>query len=278
MSAKKKEASGETALAERPATDLSTDQVEFLANHEGSGFEHTGANDVLMPRFVVLQDLSPQINPRKPEYVEGAKAGMILNVATGQLAEAIQVLPVFYERRFIEWKPNRGGFVQDHGTDESVMSRVKGQNEQKFDVLDNGNLIVPTATWYVLDLANGGDKAIITMARTQLRPSRAWMSLATSEKLDHPQRGKFTPPLFYRSYKLGTVLRDNGDNEWFVWSAQRDRTVLELADEFPGLMNAAITFKDLLVKGEIKASAESFADHGEEGVDSGAAKGKDGAY
>lgn len=239
-----------------PATN---DTLDALAQFSGSGMETVGAQDVSIPRFKILQDLSPEVNKRKAEYIEGAEPGMILNTATRELHREIEVLPCVYRRHHIEWMPDRGGFVADHGEDDSLLLQTR-LDDRKNNVLPNGNLIVPTGTWYVLSLTDDGQQAVIPMARTQLNPSKSWMNMATSEKINHPTRGKFVPPLFYRAYTLKTVVRDKGENSWFVWSPVRGPTIMELAEQDPQIMQAAISFSELVKAGEIRTDASTFAD------------------
>lgn len=247
-----------TAVAKKPESALPAEMMEQMHGLADKGMEGVGVNDVIMPRLTLLQDLSPQVSSRKPEYVEGAEVGQIFNVATQKFCDEIIVIPCMYKRHHIEWKPDRGGFVADHGEDESIMANTT-RNDMGFDVLPNGNLIVPTGTWYCIDL--DGNQLIIAMSRTQLKSSRQWMSFATEEKIDHPEKGKFTPPLFFRSYKLSSVVRDNGDNSWFVWSVNRDKSIVELTDSgMEKLMEQAIAFNAKLEAGEVSAAAESFGD------------------
>lgn len=248
-------------IANKPEAQLPAEMMDQMHSMADAGMSGVGVNDVIMPRLTLLQDLSPQVSSRKPEYVEGAEVGQIFNVATQEFDDEKSVIPCAYKRHHIEWKPNRGGYVQDHGEDESIMANTT-RNDDGYDVLPNGNLIVPTGTWYCIDLE--GNQLIIPMSRTQLKSSRQWMSYATSEKIEHPTNGKFTPPLFFRSYKLSSVIRDNGDNSWFVWSVQRGKTILELMEAgAAGLMDQAVNFQQLLESGEIKAGAESFGEEGE---------------
>lgn len=250
-------------------TDLTTTAEEhaaLFAEHAGSGMETVGAQDVSIPRFKLLQDLSPEVNKRKPEYIDGAEPGQIVNTATKEVLSAIDVLPVVYRRHNIEWMPDRGGFVADHGDDETLVRSAKKDDKNNL-VLANGNLIVPTATWYVIDLATGL-QGIIAMSRTQMNPSKDWMNMATAEKLDNPNGGgRFTPPLFYRGYNLSSRIRDKNENSWFVWSIGRGQTILELAQRLkqPDLMAQAIKFRDLVTSGEIKVGAETFSDDSNSG-------------
>jgi hypothetical protein len=248
-------------LAPKGSNDISTDAVDFLSQHAGKGMEHVTMADMVMPRVNILQDLSPQLKPNKPEYVEGAKRGQIFNAATRRVADEIHVIPCAYIRHHIEWKPNRGGFVADHGeAGEALLAQCK-RNADNYDVLPNGNLLVPTGTWYCLDLDNAAQQIVIPMSRTQLKPSRQWMSAATSEKIKHPENGEFTPPLWFRSWGLHSVLREDGENDWYVFAFDRGPTIIELDD--PSLIEKARSFQELVSRGEVRADANAFADDGQ---------------
>lgn len=243
---------------------LSTDALEFLAGRAGQGAETVKMADIIMPRVNILQDLSAQVKRNKAEYVEGAVPGLIFNAATRRVSERLNVLPCLYVRHHIEWKPNRGGFVADHGeAGEALMAQTR-RNADNYDVLPNGNLIVPTPTWYCLDLDNGAQQIVIPMPRTQSKASRQWMSMATSERLrrvvDDPST-EFQPPLFFRSYSLGSFLREEEQNDWFVFTVERGQDIFAL--NRPELMPLATKFRDMLVAGEIRADASSFADEGQ---------------
>lgn len=249
--------------------------ADFLAQQAQQSQPKISMNDIIMPRLSILQALSPAVNKRKPEYVEGAEPGKILNVATLELLDSIRVIPAHYIRHHIEWKPNRGGFVADHGEDETIMARVRSRDDKNNDILDNGNIIMPTPTWYCITV--DGRQVVIPMPRTQSRTSRSWMSQATNEQIEHPQHGKFTPPLFFRAWDLATTERDDGENSWFVWTVARGPSIVDTkegSDETllpPGTMEAAIRFRDLLVSGAVKADASHF----EDGQTGGGSRGQD---
>ena len=248
---------GATLNNEQLPAAINADALDFLANRANQGFEGVKMADMVMPRINILQTLSPQLNQRKPEYVPGAKEGQIFNAASGRVMDSIEVLPCHYIRHHLEWKPNRGGLVADHGEAGEALLATCKRDDKNYDVLPNGNLLIPTGTWYCIDLATG-KQIIIPMSRTQLKPSRAWMSMATSETINHPVHGEFTPPLFFRSYVLKSALKSDDQNEWFVFSVERGPTIFEL--DRPELLAKATSFRDMLVSGEIKASADSFAD------------------
>lgn len=245
--------------------NLPANIMDDLHSIAGEGMERVGIDDVIMPRMKLLQDLSPEVKDRRAEYIEGARPGMICNVATRMLYESIGVVPCAYIRHHIEWQPNRGGFVADHGDDPSIMERVTHRDDKHFDILDNGNIIQPTPTWYCINLSEGGDPCVIPMPRTQSKASRQWMSQATSEKLTHPEQGQFTAPLFYRAWDLTPVMTSNDDGEWFIWSVKRGPSILDKGQDGelilpPDTMAKAQAFRKMVTSGEVRASAEHFAD------------------
>lgn len=279
---------GRSALAKTGQTGqhltIADDRNAALFDHAGEGTERVGINDIILPRLKILQALSPEVNRRNPDYIPGAEPGLILNVATRKLYSSILAVPATYMRHHIEWRPNRGGFVRDHGDNEAIMSRVTHRDDKSFDILPGGNLIVPTPTWYVILVAatlpgehpgeDGevlaiGDPAIISMPRTQSKASRQWMAQATSEKLNHPEKGQFQAPLFYRSWRLSTVETSNDQGTWFVFNVTPEASVTDTVDPsnpeaemvLPAdTMHKAIRFRDQVVGGIIRADASHFGD------------------
>lgn len=256
---------GGKSLAPTGAAGLPANLLEDIFAQAGAGMEKVGVDDVIMPRLKILQALSPEVNKRKPEWIEGAEPGMICNVATRKLYSDINVVPAAYIRHHVEWLPNRGGFVADHGDDPAIMDRVTHRDDKKMDILDNGNIIQPTPTWYCILLNEGGDPCVIAMPRTQARASRQWMSQATSEKLNHPVHGQFVAPLFYRGWRLSTTERDDGENSWFVWTVEQGPSIVSTDEGGKTILPAdtmakAQAFRKMVTSGEVRATAEHFAD------------------
>lgn len=254
-----------TALAAASQAGLPAEIMDQFQAVAGLGMEGIQAQDLLMPRLTILQALSPQINPRKPEYIAGAQAGQIVNTATGSVFDEIQVIPCLYQRRNIEWAPNRGGLVHDWGTDDSIVAKCRSvpkENNPKAMKLitPDGNDLVTAGTWYVLNLSEAGTQGFIAMTSSQFRASRAWMTKATAERLIHPLNGPFQPPLFYRSYKLKTAIQSKDNNEWFGWSIERDADIMTIANDNPGIIADAKALIDAVKSGAAVARAEAFGE------------------
>lgn len=194
-----------------------------------TGMEDVTSADVSLPRWSILQGLSPQVNPRKDEYIPGAQIGMIMNTATGLVTESIKVVMAAYQRRNIEWIPRDkpcpipnypqltgGGLYRDYGTDESVLSECALWDKNGSLWTPRGNELVVTGTWYTID-PDTLSTAFIAMGKTQFTPSKKLMAGIRDEKV--MIRGVLQPaPLFYRVWELNTRIKADGENEWFVWN------------------------------------------------------------
>lgn len=194
-----------------------------------TGMEDVTNEDVTLPRYVILQGLSPQVNSRKDEYIEGAKMGMVLNTATGKVMESTNLVMAAYQRRYIEWIPRDkpcpiaslpqvtgGGLYRDYGTDDSILSECLRNEDNGSLWTPRGHELVVTATWYVVDpetLSMG----FMAMGKTQFTSSKKLMAGIRDEKIS-TSAGMRPAPLFYRIWELGTRLREYEGNEWFVWN------------------------------------------------------------
>jgi len=194
-----------------------------------TGMEDISSADVTIPRYVILQGLSPQINPRKDEYVEGAQMGMILNTATGRVHKSIELIFAAYQRRNIEWTPRDkpcpiaglpqltgGGLYRDYGTDDTILGDCLLWEDNNSLWTPRGNELVVTGTWYVIDPSTLS-VGFIAMGKTQFTASKKLLGGIRDEKI-MTSKGILPAPLFYRSWEMGTVIRKNGENEWFVWN------------------------------------------------------------
>ena len=176
--------------------------IALFDDQGATGLENVRKEDLLIPQLKIIQSLSPQVKKNKAEYIEEADIGMICDAGVGDLFEdEVALLPVFFTANYIEWEPNRGGFVQAHGADASILQQTERQevNGRFVNVLENGNEIAEHADWYFLNLTAGNRKSWISMASTQLKASRQLITKITGQKLRREDGTTFTPPIWYRS-------------------------------------------------------------------------------
>lgn len=257
-------AKASTAVAKTEETGIArmTDEdfARMALEDAGAGMERVTSQDLVIPFLAILQTLSPQVDKREPEYVEGAEPGMIYNPATGMLYPAntgILFIPALYMRRHVEWnkREDGGGIVRDWGEDDSRLQECT-RNDRNQDVTPDGTVIVVSGTWYGL-LADTGEQVVIGMSSTQLKKSRQWITSARTLKEPVPgnPNQKFTPPLFYYSYRLTTVPESNDQGKWDGWKVTRDvqTRALPNGDE---LYLAAKAFKKSIEEGAVKLAQE----------------------
>ena len=202
------------------------------------------ARDTAIPYISILQTSSPQVNPSKAEYIESAKAGQLFNTVTQETFDKLEVIPVFYHLKYVEWKPREqgGGFIDSHDADSGIIGQTKRDPMTGKQVLPNGNHIVQTAYHFVLMMSGDGyQNAVISMSSSQLKKSRRWNSLMLSQKIKGPQ-GMFTPPTYAFTYNLSTVSESNDRGSWFGFSIEKGSQVT-----------------DASIYGESKAFAQSAA-------------------
>ena len=217
-----------------------------------SGFGNLDlTRDLAIPYINILQSNSPQLNPSKAEHIEGAKPGQFFNTVTQEVTNEISVVPVFYQLKYVEWKPREqgGGFVEGHDASSGILSQTKRDPMTNKDVLQNGNYIATTAYHYVLVQGADGawSQAVVSMTSTQLKKSRRWNSLMLSQKIKGPS-GMFTPPTYATVYKLTTVSESNDRGSWFGYQIEKVGQV-----DDANLYNEAKAFSTAASRGEVEA-------------------------
>ncbi len=234
------------------STDLMDDILEFAG--EGAAF---GADEMQIPFIRALQALSPQLNKKKPEYIDGAEQGDLFNTVTGQVwkgEEGVTIIPCYQVTKYLEFTPRDmgGGFRGEISPTNPVLQQTTRQGSK--ELLPTGNELVKSDQHYCLVLDGEGSfqPAVIDMKSTQLKVSRRWKTQIAMQKIKHPKTGQMiTPPLFATEWKITTVEESNDQGSWFNPSVEKVGLVGER-----DLMLEAKAFRDSVAAGEAKAVAE----------------------
>lgn len=165
------------AMAKKGTTDLATvpDYLkEELASNEGN--ENIGRDDLLIPRLIQTQALSPQLTPTKPEYIEGLKPGQLFNSITKEpypdptpiCLYAFEKTWVLYQRRSAG-----GGFFGAYRSESDAVEELKQQgNPNDFEVQETA------IHWgFARNSADKWDAVAIHMYSTKLTTSKNLNSL-----------------------------------------------------------------------------------------------------
>jgi hypothetical protein len=235
--------------AELPSADV-LEQFEAKA---GVGFEKVGARDILIPRLAIMQTLSPQLKRNKPQYIEGAKEGDIVDVGVKDIiGDRLHYLLCHYSKVWIEWAPRDTGrgIVRIH-QDDRILAEC-GLNDRNQPITNEGNLVQETAQFFGFNLDREMRASFLPMSSTQLKIARHWMTLATGEKLPRRDGSLYQAPIFYRSFELTTRDTTDGDNDWKLWNVERSLSLPELFPDVPhmkSVMEQCLLMNEQLAKG-----------------------------
>jgi hypothetical protein len=240
------------------ASDISG--FEAFANE---GLESVSAQDLAIPYLRILAQLSPQVNKRDGAYVQGAEAGMIYNTVENVVydgEEGVQVIPCYYRRVLVEWKPREqgGGYVGTYPADDNIGKTTYKDSKGK-DVLPNGNILESTAEFYVLmiDLEGSIKRCLITMTSTQLKKARKWLTQIQTTTGRGKDGNMFVMPMMSHIYKLSTVEERNDKGSWFGWEVGRERVLSLTNPDDNGLFQLAVAFSKSVKSGDVKVKQEN---------------------
>jgi len=225
--ADKKAAEKEVATKAKTAVGGALD----FSSDIGAGMEGADKDSYAIPFLRVLQTNSPQVNEANGAYIEGAKAGMILNTATRQVydgKEGVLLMPCAFQRRFIRWAPRgadqgyKGEYLPDEvkALEDSEMAvRHEGRlyaldelgetpHEKKTDRLSDTR-----SHFCILDDGEGFHEALLALASTQIKKSKQLMSMMSAAKIE-TENGKVTPPTWMNKIRMTTVPESNDEGDW----------------------------------------------------------------
>ena len=165
------------AKAKEEAKTEAQNEYDFMNefSEDVKGYDGLTMDVMAIPFIRVIQALSPQLKKNKPEFIAGAEVGDICNSVSGEVYDQpLKVVVGKFERLFIEWKPNRGGYVAAHNP-EDIENNPKYTVNDKYQLVDPGtmNEFMDTYMYYVLFPDHMEDGiCIISMSSTQLREAR----------------------------------------------------------------------------------------------------------
>jgi hypothetical protein len=173
----------------------------YIKQGQARGNENVSNEDLQLPRIDVLQALSPQINKKKDDYIDGAEVGMMFNTLTGELyPDGVSITPITFVKRHLVWvdrkKDSEGGLRGVFDTPEEAEAFVEAQaDEDKLEVV---------ATAEHLVLLDDGTEVIVSMAKSRMKVSRKFNSLVRLNAGDR----------FSRRYKLVSVDDKSSQGEF----------------------------------------------------------------
>lgn len=243
-------------LAEKEASELSTDVVSF-ESEEGGGFEDADRDSFAIPFLRIVQKLSPQCDETDAQYLEEAKPGMLIDTVSEELFPGdgtVNFIPCHFRRSFLEWKPNRGGFVAEYDVDVGLkMLESCTKNEKGKDITREGNELVDTRTHYVLQVMADGttQRLAMCMSSTQTKKSKQLMTALDKLRRHRSDGGMYRPATFASVFNITTVLEKNDQGNWFGWKLKHLKFLDESVPEEVEMFLAARAFRDAVKGGAV---------------------------
>lgn len=199
-----------------------------MAADAGGGFEDAGKDSYAIPFIQILQKGSPQIDTDHPKHklVPGAKIGSLYNSVTEAVIDGekgLLVLPCHFQQSYIEWADRTFAGSHDVPTGVNMLATCTRDEKKRF-VLPNGNFLVDTRSHYVLVIDDDGSAhpVVISMASTQIKKSKKWMSAMQDVKIKRADGEIFTAPMWAKTYRLTTLAESNDAGTWRGWSIARE--------------------------------------------------------
>lgn len=236
-------------------TALSADLLDDMMLDAGEGAAFS-ADEMQIPFVRLLQALSPQLNKKKAEYIDGASSGDAFNNVTGQYwdgEQGLTVIPCYQTTKYLEFTPREmgGGFRGEINPNNPVLQQTTRSGSK--EILPNGNELVKSDQHFclIVDEDGGFQPAVIDMKSTQLKVSRRWKTQIAMQKVTLPDGRKVTPPVFATMWKLRSVEESNDQGSWSNWAVEKVGTV-----ENRDMLMEAKAFRDSVMAGEVKAAPE----------------------
>lgn len=246
-----------TAVAKAKNTEVSADLMDDIFDNAGDGASYD-SSEMQIPFVRLAQSLSPQLNKKKPEYIDGLSLGDAFNNVTGQFwsgEEGITVVPCYQTTKYLEFTPREqgGGFRGEIAPNDPRLQNTT-RNGGK-ELLPDGNEVVKSDQHFCLIVEEGGmtQPVVVDMKSTQLKVSRRWKTQIAMKKIKHPKDGRLiTPPLYASMWKLRSIEESNDKGDFANWVVEG----IGLVDD-TNVFQEAKAFRESVLAGEVKAQAEN---------------------
>lgn len=247
---------------------ISEEEAALYAEDAGAGLETITMRDKVIPYLKIIQQLSPELNKNKPEYIEDLEIGDFLNSATKQIYKELRLIPVSFIARLVEWKPKRGGFVADHGDiNLEPAKRVLAESHEGKDANGNnvtmskaGNILQEQKTFFCLEISGAfPERAVVSLASTQIKHGKEWATKIDNEliQLPGPDGVRLVkPPIWYRSYTAESQPESNDRGDWMGWKIRSSIKTVDIPEIGKMFYKMSKAFHDDVKAGLVKAEVE----------------------
>lgn len=244
-------------IAAAKNTEVSAELLDAMFEDAGAGASFS-ADEMQIPFIRLLQALSPQLNKKKAEYIEGASAGDAFNNVTAQYwdgEKGLVVLPCYHTIKYLEFTPREmgGGFRGEIPVNSPMLNQTTRSGSK--EILPSGNELVKSMQYFcfVIDEEDRSyQPAVIDFKSTQLKVAKRWNTQINMQKLTSPDGRTVQAPLFGNLWRLRSVEESNDQGSWSNWAVELVGKVSDMS-----LYTEAKNFSKSIEAGEVKAAPEN---------------------
>lgn len=183
----------------------------FATDDTLDGFEEINMDTMSIPFLRVLQKLSPQLNKNKPEYIKDAVEGQFFNTLTKEVyGSSVEIIVLRYSHVYIEWQPDRGGFVSAHTVENAERIAIKkgfGEWETK-----EGNQLQENYVYLLLIVGHEKEGPIVySMFSSGIKTAKELNRLMMTHIMENGLRAK----PYYLVWTLSTEYAENNRGSWY---------------------------------------------------------------
>lgn len=193
---------------------MAEQELDYLAEVAGQGFENMSNNEVAVPRLLIAQALSDVVQNGS------VKVGHFYNSITGEdYGDSIDLIVCHFQKVWVEWKKNNGGYVGTYPI--GGLAGVTGDNFKGLEhTADDGTVNDVIETWnYLVILPDhiGDGYMVFGSTRGNLKYLKGWN---TRMRYLRTPSGK-AAPLFSSIWNL-TTGKDQNKNGNTYYSCNKD--------------------------------------------------------
>lgn len=207
-----------SAVAEKQKTEValpSASSVPDFLRRDGplKGNENVGARDLTIPRIMLLQALSPELDQNEAKFIPGARAGQFCNSLTHELYDVLHISDIYYVK---EWgifvkRTSGGGFRGNAKTEVDAIQKVEELLATKREDLE----VIETGIHFCLLHHEDGrtpEEIALYMTSTKLKVSRNLNSMIRLVPTDR----------WAARWRLVPVQESNAKGKYYNISVSRD--------------------------------------------------------
>lgn len=251
-------------MEEKKDAGLNEAAFEFDRDDTMSGFEQMDSSTKPIAFLRIAQDLTPQHKRERAEYIDGLEVGMYFNTSTRQIVpKPFRCIVLNFEHVYIEWKPNREGFVERHSIENAQRLAVdptkfgkwyrRGTGDGKD--LSTMNILQETYTYAIIVEGHEAEgPMLLSLASGSMKMAKDWNRMMTTHLLSD---GSLAKP-YYLIWSMDTeyVPPKPGKSDYYVPKPTFERvigdrtTYLTVKQERLALPDRSIDYAQLEGPGE----------------------------